>query len=127
MQYSFNLYNISDYMEYVITKPELCDKLVSFYLPCISNNNNSNISLQDANQQQQDNQSTNSHYYLCMGMPQCITGKQYKRNALMFNITFVFDINEGCKNEGWTIQAFKPVIRKFIFTLRTLEVYVHRV
>jgi hypothetical protein len=70
-----------------------------------------------------------------MGVPQCIEGKQYERNALLFNVVFIFhkpkQKNSQRKEDQNTIPAYnisidtdtyKPIVRKLAFVFRTLEV-----
>lgn len=59
------------YSEYVITKPQLCDKIITF-------------AVEDETQK-----------HLWMGIPQCIEGSQYDRNALLFNIVLVFEMKSS--------------------------------
>lgn len=52
--------------------------------------------------------------YTFMGYPIVITDKKYARNALFFNVVFVFD-------EADDVQEYEPVVTKLAGYLRTLE------
>eukprot|EP01103_Thecamoeba_quadrilineata_P018450 TRINITY_DN701_c0_g1_i1.p1 TRINITY_DN701_c0_g1~~TRINITY_DN701_c0_g1_i1.p1 ORF type:complete len:224 (+),score=31.84 TRINITY_DN701_c0_g1_i1:52-723(+) len=73
--------------EYVITKPFLYDRVVSISTP-----------LGDK----------------IMGVPVCIENSKYPRNALLFNLCFVF----GSKTQT---SIYIPILRKLAVTLRDLE------
>ncbi|KJE92625.1 hypothetical protein CAOG_03547 [Capsaspora owczarzaki ATCC 30864] len=73
--------------EYIITKPQLCDKLISI----------------------------NAAGFTFVGHPVAIENKKYERNALLFNLGFVFDA-------GVEIKAFEPTIRKIAHYLYSMEI-----
>lgn len=52
--------------------------------------------------------------YTFMGYPIVITNKKYERNALFFNVVFVFD-------EADCVQEFEPVVTKLAGYMRILE------
>jgi len=80
------------YAEFVITKTKLCSKVVSF----------------------------KHEHLLFIGVPQCIEGSKYERNALLFNLVFVLDCTK-LKRE-YSPEAFIPIVSKMAYYLRNLEV-----
>ncbi|KAL9650816.1 hypothetical protein ABK040_001866 [Willaertia magna] len=79
------------YAEFVITKTKLCNKCVSF--------KHENL--------------------LFIGVPQCIEGAKYERNALLFNLVLVIDTSK--LKSDYSIQSFKPLAAKLAYYLRNLE------
>ncbi|KNC99135.1 nitrogen permease regulating protein NPR2 [Spizellomyces punctatus DAOM BR117] len=73
--------------EYIIPKPELCNRLVTISTP----------------------------YYKLMGYPVSIKDQKYERNALLFNLCFVFE------KDANTI-SYEQVVRKMARVLKSLEV-----
>ncbi|KAG5461578.1 MAG: nitrogen permease regulator 2-domain-containing protein, partial [Olpidium bornovanus] len=72
--------------EYIIPKSELCDKLITL----------------------------RTDRYKVLGYPVSIVDRKYERNALLFNLAFVFDQDaETC--------SYEPVVRKMARVLRNLE------
>jgi len=73
--------------EYVIPKPELCNRLVII----------------------------GTTKYKVMGYPVSIENSKYKRNALIFNLCFVFDNNADS-------SSYEQIVTKMAFILKSLEV-----
>lgn len=73
--------------EYVIPKKELCNRLVVISTP----------------------------HYKVVGFPVVIESSQYERNALIFNLCFVFEKNAET-------DAYSQIVEKMAHTLTTLEV-----
>ncbi|KAI9091758.1 nitrogen permease regulator 2 [Phlyctochytrium arcticum] len=73
--------------EYIIPKPELCNRLVTISTPL----------------------------YKVMGYPVSIQDAKYERNALLFNLCFVFE-------QGRETGSYEQVVRKMARVLRSLEV-----
>jgi hypothetical protein len=57
----------------------------------------------------------NAFGYKIMGFPLCIRDEKYGRNALLFNIGFVF-------HEDADLEPFQPVLRKLGNSIMTLEI-----
>lgn len=72
--------------DYVITKPQLCGKLIT----------------------------VTAFRHRIMGFPVNIENEKYTRNALMFNVGFVFD-------EATDTTAYEAVLRRLASVLQTLE------
>jgi len=72
--------------EFIITKPQLCGRLVTI----------------------------NTDEYQIVGFPVVIEDKKYPRNALLFNLAFVLNLETNTK-------AFEPVVRKLANILINLE------
>ncbi|KAG2387007.1 hypothetical protein C9374_002042 [Naegleria lovaniensis] len=81
------------YSEFVITKTKLCGKIVSF----------------------------KHEQLIFIGVPQCIEGSKYERNALLFNLVFVLDSTK-LKRE-FPPECFKSIASKMSYYLRNLEIY----
>nr|CAG4711593.1 unnamed protein product [Naegleria fowleri] len=79
------------YSEFVITKTKLCGKIVSF----------------------------KHEHLIFIGVPQCIEGSKYERNALLFNLVFVLDSTK-LKRE-FPPECFKSIASKMSYYLRNLE------
>jgi Nitrogen permease regulator 2 len=75
--------------DYVITKPLLSDKLTT----------------------------VRAHSLAVLGLPVCLEDPIYPRNALLFNLAFVFDE----RTDRGTLASFADVLRKCSALLRTLE------
>lgn len=53
---------------------------------------------------------------IILGCPMCINNdKEYERNAKIFNMCFLFDINED-------IECYKPIIRKLNNVIKKVEI-----
>eukprot|EP01080_Neovahlkampfia_damariscottae_P002507 gene2507-3213_t len=73
--------------DYLITKPQMCGKVISW----------------------------KNEKYKFRGIPQQITGSQYERNALWFNLTMVFTCDVDTEN-------YNPILIKIGKTIRSLEI-----
>lgn len=84
------------FSEYIITKPQACDKLLTFEgEQHVNNSNGGNDDDDDGADPENGNVvSRRRRRLLFMGVPQLITDRRYRRNALLFNIVFVFDITD---------------------------------
>ena len=81
------LIDFSSIIEYIIPKADLCGHLVSI---CTGP-------------------------YIVMGVPVMLRDKKYKRQMLVFNLSFVFDRNADT-------SSYEPVARKIARVLASLEV-----
>eukprot|EP01104_Vermistella_antarctica_P001293 TRINITY_DN11345_c0_g1_i1.p1 TRINITY_DN11345_c0_g1~~TRINITY_DN11345_c0_g1_i1.p1 ORF type:complete len:399 (-),score=95.71 TRINITY_DN11345_c0_g1_i1:114-1310(-) len=92
--------------DYIITKPVLCSRIT-----CITTSNGNKI----------------------LGVPTCIQNTKYQRNALMFNVSFVFRLNGPAKvypylspdeseNTALELSIYEPVLWKISEIFRRLEV-----
>lgn len=68
----------------------MCGEIISV---CVKSNNNSQI----------------------LGCPICISNGNYERNALIFNVCFIFDSNTD-------IKCYKPIIKKLNNIIKKMEV-----
>lgn len=73
--------------DYCITKPSLAHKLIS----------------------------VNAFGLTVLGFPVCLQNSKYQRNALLFNLCFVFAHTDAA------VASFEPIVRKFATVLATLE------
>ena len=76
--------------DYIITRKELCNHLVA----------------------------VTTDISKLVGFPICIEGSQYPRNALMFNLTWVFPA-------GVDAASYASIVRKAAHILRDLEASTH--
>jgi hypothetical protein len=77
--------------DYCITKPSLAHKLIS----------------------------VNAFGLTILGFPVCLQNTKYQRNALLFNLCFVFALADA--SAARQIASFEPIVRKFATVLATLE------
>lgn len=75
--------------DYIIPAQLLCGEIISV---CVKNKNESQI----------------------LGCPICISNGNYERNALIFNVCFIFDSNTD-------IKCYKPIIKKLNNIIKKME------
>lgn len=76
--------------DYIIPPQLLCGEIISV---CVKSANNSQI----------------------LGCPICISNGNYERNALIFNVCFIFDSNKD-------IKCYKPIIKKLNNIIKKMEI-----
>jgi hypothetical protein len=62
----------------------------------------------------------NSFEWTLVGYPVCISDPKYHRNALIFNVVFLFDRVENYASSS--VRQYEAVVKKIATLFRTLEV-----